>query len=168
MINSDADNTEKSAISVNTPYAAMVARRKKVPVAVTPDLKAQIIERLHAGQFITDICSDPLMPSLSGVFKARKADADFDALYREGVAACLDAAMTDGAAFAVEQSQLGDDKAQRVADIYSTTMARIAEKLSPSTHGVLLKVAGADGGALTVAVVQYADTRAKPDDQTTG
>lgn len=163
MTNDDAD----CVVKVRTPHDALQARRHKTHIPMTAEHKAQIIARLQAGEFITDICADDAIPGLAELARQRKADPEFDQAYRDALATCLDVAMADSAAFAQALAQTGDDKAQRIAEIYSNTMARVAEKLSPQTHGPLLKMAGADGGAITVALVQYASKDGASDGVTT-
>jgi hypothetical protein len=49
----------------------------------------------------------------------------------------------------------------RIAEMYARQSAMLAEKNAPKEYGPLLKVAGADGGALAIEVISFADAEAK-------
>jgi hypothetical protein len=135
-------------------FESRLDKQSRGDVAVTDAVKARVIELLLSGAFLADIERMPDMPTTSAIAKARTTDAVFDASMAQALAVLADTAIQESATFARHAASHSLESA-RVAEIYARSIAALAEKISPKTHGALLKVAGSDGGALTVAVVDY-------------
>lgn len=164
---SNEPTKDKKDYATTTPHDMTLSAKRKTPVTLTPDMQDEIVRRLSDGEYMSDILSDEHLPSRSTIMNARRADPVFDEAIRRAMAECMDANLDMAAQFVKGASEANDVDQQRVAEIYAKSVASVAEKLAPITHGALLKMAGADGGALTVAVVNYAD-KAKADEAQAG
>ncbi len=135
------------------------ALSKRPPI--TADNKARLLQLMKAGEIPTDVCDDRAMPAFSAFMAECKIDHDFAAEYEDALSALADMSLMDAARFSRDSASTGNIDTMRVSDMYSKTMTSIFEKLSPRTHGVLVKHAGADAGPLQVAVINYAAPNGK-------
>lgn len=133
-----------------------LAERARKPKEATPANARELLERMRAGEMPVEICDAPHMPHYSAFVRLLRTDEQFAIDYSEAYEALANAVLEDGAAFARDTTELANIDAQRIADVYLKSAISALEKLSPKTHGVLVKHAGADGGALTVQVLDYA------------
>jgi hypothetical protein len=129
---------------------------------VTDENKAAFLARIRAGDFPQDVCDDVAWPSRTQFTEAMRTDQAFADNYAEAVAQLADSVLEEAADWVRATSATGNIDKQRTAEIYAKSMAHLAEKLSPRTHGVLVKHAGADGGALHVSVTNFASAVAEP------
>lgn len=152
----DAENV---VIEHNSSIPALV--RTYGAGAVTAEHKALIIALLESGQTLASILRDnPEVPGAGMIHAARRKDEAFDAAFRE--------ARANGAAQRIEEvldysySVRGNKQLAIAASKYADVVLKSAPLLAPKEFGALLKLAGADGEKLTVALVDYA--QAKPID----
>ena len=134
------------------------ARRSRPYVVMTDALKDEIVERVETGEFLATVCRDAHMPSAGSVMRHVRLDDAFGKRFAAALATLADLRLTDAAEFAATEagSDLEDRvERTRVAEIYAKTLANVLSKLAPKTHGELIKIAGGDGGAVQVAVVNY-------------
>lgn len=136
---------------------ARLAGRKRQRVEITPEIEAELLQRITEGEFPTDVCVDETMPTYSQLMAHYVTSPEFSERYDMAIAACANANVADAAAFSRAVTEEGDPDSQRIAETYTRAINAAIEKLSPKSHGQLLKVSGAEGGALEVAVVNYGD-----------
>ncbi len=135
-----------------TRIAGAFAKRPAVDAAN----KHRLLQLMRHGDLPSDICDDKSMPTLAAFMAAYKTDDDFASDYDDAMAACADLVLQDAATFSRDCAATGNIDTARVADIYTRSVVTIIEKLSPRTHGALIKHAGSDAGPLQVAVINYA------------
>lgn len=140
-----------------TPYERHKARlaRGIKDVPMTDAAFAEITERMMRGEFPTDICDDPKLPSYGTLRKALRHNDDYLEEYEQAYAAMADMIIEEAKEFAREASLSGNIDDARRAEVYLKTIVNAVEKTAPRSHGALVKHAGADGGAITVSVVDY-------------
>lgn len=158
----DSDESEHDILSPAERHKRRkaVAHIKRPPV--TDENKAAFLARIRGGDFPQDICDDTTWPSRTQYTEAMRSDPTFADQYAEAIAQLSDTILEESAAFARETTASGNIDKQRAADIYAKSMIALAEKLAPRTHGVLVKHAGADGGALHVSVTNFASAVPAP------
>ncbi|WP_448115741.1 terminase small subunit-like protein [Mesorhizobium amorphae] len=128
-----------------------------------------ICERLAEGQSLRSICSDKAMPDKATVFRWLAADADFARLYAHARDAQVDALVDEMIDIADDGSndwmeQRGRDgeltgwkengEALKRSAFRVSTRQWIAEKLKPKKYGNKVALTDAEGGPLTVNVIQ--------------
>lgn len=118
--------------------------------------KQAFIEAIRVGELPADVCDNMAMPPLSAFLRAMQTDDAFADDYAEAVAIMADMAIQDAQAFARDCAGTGSTDQMRVADIYVKSVISAIEKLTPKTHGALIKHAGSDAGPMQVAVINYA------------
>lgn len=134
--------------------------RHKRPKAFTPKLWEEFCERLEQGEYPIEIIDrSPGMPSHKTLRQHIAANAEAMAQYEAATSALADLVLQDAAQFLRDSASTGDVDNIRIADYYAKGAAGTLAKLSPKTHGELIKLAGADGGSLSVAVINYAEQK---------
>lgn len=135
--------------------ARMRAHNKRRPTVDAAN-KQRFISMIRAGELPADVCDDETMPHLSAFLRAMRGDEAFSDEYAEAVAILADMALQDAQAFARDCAGTGSIDQMRIADVYMKSIVASIEKLTPRTHGALVKHAGADTGPVQVAVINYA------------
>lgn len=143
-------------------HRARIAAMRTPRPGVTSENKARFIELMLSGELPVDICDDDSMPRFAAYRAEMAADEAFGEAYAAAFAVMADMALEDAQRFARDATEAGNVDAARAADIYVKSLSSVLEKLSPAKYGVLVKHAGADGGALSVSVISYADVPPKP------
>jgi hypothetical protein len=138
-----------------TPRSIREARTREHAVITCDVVKAELLNRLRDAETLSGIANDAHMPTFASIAMTRAIDPEFDAAVSVAVSAMADGMLHDAITFTQAQAEGGSEKDLNAAAIYSRTIAALAEKLAPKTHGAMLKHAGADGGALTVIMTDY-------------
>jgi len=123
--------------------------------AIGPNIKLALVALIEEGATLVEIARMEGMPSVGTVYNAMKNDPQF--------ATDMDAARGASATTVIEEAQhelrealeSGDTDRMSMAVGYHRGSLEYAAKIAPREYGQLLKIAGADGGALTVNVVNY-------------
>lgn len=144
------------------------------PSSYTEEIADQICERLAEGESLRSICIDEHMPNKATVFRWLAADEAFATRYAHArevqaetrVDEMIDIA-DDGSNDWMERKNSDGEvigwqengEALRRSDLRIKTRQWYAEKLLPKKYGSKLALTDADGGPLTVNVVQRAGNR---------
>lgn len=127
--------------------------------ALSEHQKAAVLRLTEEGATLIEIATLEGMPSVSSIYREALADAVF--------ADALNAARAASATTAIEEAQhnlrvaaTGKDTDEMIiAASYHRGTLDYAAKIAPKEYGQLVKLAGADGGALTVRVISYGTTQ---------
>jgi hypothetical protein len=136
--------------------ADLAARVGKQEGPVSAELKATIVRMVSEGATLTYICELPDMPCRASIYRARDTDKDFDAAMRAAMVKHAETLMDMSAEYTADAIEHADLDMSKRADILHRITTSRAEKLAPREYGVMVKHADADGGKLTVAVINYA------------
>ena len=137
------------------------------PSSFTPQIGAEICERLAEGVPLAVICREDRMPHVSTVWRWREADkafaqsiarareVGFDAIAVE----CLDIADDDARDWEPLKDSEGNITGIKVdgehvtrAKLKIETRLKLLAKWDPKRYGDMVKLAGADGGAVVLAM----------------
>lgn len=159
-------STKKSAVQRQRARLETMAQLAAIDVPALSDLHKRALPLLIAdGATLTWLCEQPGMPSTASVHRARKDDPAFDAAMRDAMALHAAAILSTAQDYANEAIDDADfDKAKRAEILHRISVAR-AEKVAPKEYGQLVKHADADGGKLSISVVNYATAPNVPSDQ---
>jgi hypothetical protein len=124
--------------------------------ALTEEQKMRILDGIRSGQSLASVLRDnDDLPGARAINALRRKDAqfaaDFEAARVEGLETNADEALDF--AYAVR----GNKALTVAASKYASTVTQIAAALAPKRFGTMLKVAGADGEKLSVALVNYSE-----------
>lgn len=152
-----------AGMALMSPAAMHHIRRmdvRKRPKAFNAALFAEFCERMTNGEYPVEIIDrSDYMPSYKTLRRYLAENAEAQAAYDSAGVAFADLLIGDAGQFAREAASTGDIDDMRTADSYVKTVNATVGKLFPRTHGDLLKLAGADGGAISVAVINYAEQK---------
>lgn len=130
------------------------------PSSYTPELHAEIIDRLSHGETLADICRDDHMPAVRTVSDWKEAHKDFSADFARAREDGEDAiaARTRQTARGKTAEQGGDSTGdvQRDKLIIDTDLKLLA-KWSPKRYGEKLALSGDADSPLTVVVRRFGD-----------
>lgn len=156
MAKTDAD---KAQHIVHADVQAVIDRLHAgaVPALLSEDQKVIMLALIREGATMTAVCRRAGMPKLTDIYATCEVDKAF--------AAALDQARRVQATSRLDRAQDvlddavsgGDVDDIRAAAVYATETTRYAEKIAPREYGQLVKLAGADGGALTVQITDYSN-----------
>ena len=140
----------------------------------TQELMDLICERLAGGESLRSICRDEDMPSRAKVFRWLLADTEFATRYAHARDAQADALVDEMLDIADDSSNDWMEQRGRDGEVTGwkengellkrsalrlSTRQWIAEKLKPKKYGNKVALTDADGGPLTVNVIQRAAHR---------
>lgn len=123
---------------------------------LTSHQRAAVLRLIEEGATLVELARYEGMPSVSAIYAESYADPQF--------ASDLQAARAASACTVIEEAQSelrdalesNDPDKMRVAAAYHQGSIEYAAKIAPKEFGTLVKLAGSDGGALTVNLVDYA------------
>ena len=123
---------------------------------MTEHQKATVLRLTEEGATLVEIAALDGMPSISTVFREAVADATFDAALRSARAANATSSLEEAQQLLREAAQGNDTDKMIIASAYHRGTEAYAAKIAPKEYGQLVKLAGADGGALTIQTISYA------------
>ncbi len=146
---------------INERMSWLQAGDKSEHARLTSHQKQAVLRLLSEGATLVELARYDGMPSVGAIYAESYADADFGK--------AVQAARADSATTALEEAQhelrealeSGDPDRMRIAAAYHSGTIEYAAKIAPKEYGQLVKLAGADGGPLSVQVVSYAIEQAK-------
>lgn len=106
------------------------------------------------------------MPSVSTVFREAKLDPAFDSLLQAARAANATASLEEAQQLLRAAASGNDTDKMIIASAYHRGTEAYAAKIAPKEYGTLVKLAGADGGALTIQTINYAAMTGNADENT--
>lgn len=123
---------------------------------LTADEKGLVLKLVGDGATLAECVLYHGIPSYDAIWQTTKNDPEFGAAYAEARARGVSVQMETAKLHAEEVALTRDPDQMRVATQLAQIAALHAEKVAPKEYGALVKLAGADGGPLTVQVVNYA------------
>ena len=123
---------------------------------LTSHQMSAVIRLLEEGATLVEIARYDGMPSVGAVYSQQYADPAFDEAVRAARASAATTALEEAQHELREALESGDPDRMRVASAYHAGTVEYAAKIAPKEYGQLVKLAGADGGALSIQVVSYA------------
>jgi hypothetical protein len=122
---------------------------------MTANQKLAVVALISRGATLTEIAAMEGMPSESTIFRATRNDEQFAQDMSEARAMSATVNIDEAQHQLRESLETGDSDAVAMASQYHKATHEYAAKIAPREYGQLVKIAGADGGALTVQVVDY-------------
>lgn len=141
------------------------------PTKYSPKVADMICDRIAEGRSLRSICRDKDMPAKTNVFRWLAADAEFAARYAHARDAQADALVDEMLDIADDGSNDWMEQRDRDGEVTGwkengealkrsafrvSTRQWIAERLKPKKYGSKVALTDADGGLLTVNVIQRA------------
>lgn len=147
---------KETTISQRLAQRLEMLRSGQHETSISPEHKAAIVALVEHGATIVEIEAIEGMPSVVTIWRECKRDEAFgQALQSARVTAA--ASILDEAHQELRRAlDTGDPDTMKIASDYVRGATSYVEKIAPKEFGTLVKLAGADGGALTVQVVDYA------------
>lgn len=130
--------------------------KQAMPHAISDECKAKLIELVQHGATLTEIETLRGMPRANYVWQECKRDPAFGQALQEARVIAAANVLEEAQHHLRDAVESNDPDVMRIASDYARASTAYAEKIAPKEFGQLVKHAGADGGALTVNVVQYA------------
>lgn len=127
---------------------------------LTDQHKARILAGVRSGQSLATVLRlNPDLPGATALSKARRTDEQFEADLMQARAEGMEATIEEAVDFA--HAVRGNKQLAIAASKYTDAVLKSAALMVPKRFGAsMLKIAGADGERLSIAIVAYA---AKPD-----
>lgn len=135
---------------------AMVKRPYRAPSPLDQALKDRVLELCREGATLSEVCTERQVTSYTRLYHTRTVDALFDDDVRKALAMGAEAALSEAQEFSKAAAESGNPDLMRVAESFGRVSVLYAEKIAPREYGQLIKLGGADGGALSLQVVSYA------------
>lgn len=133
-----------------------VLKRGGVPAAMTAKQRETILQLLEEGATLSEIFTMRGICGLGTFYRARHADAVFDAEVRRCLAQGAEAAIAEAAELSRKAADSNNPDEMRIAEAFHRCALAYAEKCAPKEYGQLLKLGSTDGGPLSLSVVTYA------------
>lgn len=147
---------EQSAIQKQQARIAKSLANGGKQSTVTPEHKALIPQLIADGATLTWLADQAGMPGAGAILRARDNDPAFADAMRAAFGANATVGLDAAHQYATDAIDDVDiDKAKRADILHRIAVAR-AEKIAPREFGAMIKHADADGGKLTVSVINYA------------
>ena len=124
--------------------------------AINEHQKLAVVALITEGATLTEIATLDGMPAVSAVYVETYRDAAFAEAIRAARAASATTIVDEAQHELRDAIESGDTDRMSVASAYHKGSLEYASKIAPREFGQLLKLAGADGGALTIQVIDYA------------
>lgn len=122
---------------------------------LTEHQRYAVIRLLEEGATLVEIAALEGMPSASSVYREARENPQFADAVQAARAACAATAIEEAQAELREAAAGNDTDRMSIANAYQRGTLEYAAKIAPREFGQLVKLAGADGGALTVNLVNY-------------
>lgn len=126
------------------------------PTGISPLRKAKIIELIQHGATLTEVETLHGMPRANTIWDECKRDPEFSRAMSEARSIAAANILDEAQHNLRDAAQGSDPDKMRIAADYARASLQYAEKIAPKEFGQLVKLAGADGGALTINVTNYA------------
>lgn len=131
-------------------------RPQRLPTPLDAETREIILMLLREGATLAEICTNRKVTSYTRFYYTRRDDADFDAEVRAAAVMGAETAIAEAQEFSKAAAGSGNPDLMRVAEAFARISTSYAEKIAPREFGQLVKLGGADGGALTVQTVNFA------------
>jgi hypothetical protein len=123
---------------------------------VTDAQKVMILELVEHGATIAEVETMEGMPSAVTIWRECRRDIAFGQALDEARVTSAHSILDEAQHQLRQALETNDPDSMRVAADYARGCTAYVEKIAPKQFGAMLKHAGADGGALSVAVINYA------------
>lgn len=131
-------------------------RPQRLPTPLDAETRELILMLLREGATLAEICTNRKVTSYTRFYCTRKADAEFDAEVRDAAVMGAETAIAEAQEFSKAAAETGNPDLMRVAEAFARISTSYAEKIAPKEFGQLVKLGGADGGAITVQTINFA------------
>lgn len=135
---------------------AICKRPARPPSALDQATRDRVLELCREGATLSEVCTERKVTSYTRLYHTRTVDPAFDDDVRKALAMGAEAALSEAQEFSKSAAESGNPDLMRVAESFGRVSVLYAEKIAPREYGQLIKLGGADGGALSVQVVSYA------------
>lgn len=135
---------------------AMLKRKTTEPVILSTKQRETILQLLEEGATLSEIFTIRGIAGFGSFYRARAADPVYDDSVRKALAQGAEAAIAEAAEISRKAAESSNPDEMRVAESFHRCALAYAEKAAPREYGQLIKLGGADGGALSLQVVSYA------------
>lgn len=135
------------------------------PAQLTEDHKERILDGVRSGRSLAAVLRDnPDLPGVKALSRARRADAQFETDLQQARAEGYEATVEEALDYA--HAVRGNKQLAIAASKYTDAAAKVAALMVPKRFGAsMLKIAGADGERLSIALVAYAAKPAEIEEQ---
>jgi len=145
----------RKQIKVSADLDKAFARVDEPSTVLSPDMRAKVLALIGEGATLTGVCRRRGMPALREVYATAERDPQF-AADLDKARALQATSRIDRAADILDEAMEGNDiDAIRGAAVYAEQVNKHASLVAPKQYGTLVKLAGHDGNALAIAVVNY-------------
>lgn len=148
---------QRSVIASRVAARLAMLHEGVAPTGISPLRKAKIVELIQHGATLTEIETLDGMPRANTIWDECKRDPAFAQAMSEARAVAAASILDEAQHNLRDAAQNNDPDKMRIAADYARGCVAYAEKIAPREFGQLVKLAGADGGALTISVVNYAE-----------
>lgn len=135
---------------------AMLKRKAQDAPTLSDAQRKTILRLIAEGATLSEVFTIRGIASYGSFFAARVADQVYDDDVRRALAQGAEAAIAEAAELSRAAADSANPDDMRVAEAFHRCALSYAEKAAPREYGQLIKLGGVDGGALSIAVVNYA------------
>jgi hypothetical protein len=118
--------------------------------------KQMIVALIEHGATVVEIEAMQGMPSAATIWRECNRDPAFDQAMTDARVSSASSILDEAQHQLRKALESNDPDQMRIAAAYAQGATAYVEKIAPKQYGAMLKHAGADGGALSVAVINYA------------
>ncbi len=126
--------------------------------ALTEHQKAAVVRLIEEGATLVEVAALSGMPSVSTIYRESFQNEPFAQAMRSARAAAATTFIEEAQDNLRIAASSKDTDAMVIASAYHRGSLEYAAKIAPKEFGQLVKIAGADGGALTIQTINYSAT----------
>ncbi len=138
-------------------FDAMIARLREnaKPHRLNEQQRVTLLAMISEGATLTAVCRMDGMPALKDIYYECDCDPEFAQNLKNARKLQATSRIDRAQDMLDEACETNDTDRMRGARIYTEQAIKYAEKIAPQEYGALVKVAGADGGAIQLTIMNY-------------